>query len=156
MEQNAAITLKVSCFKPQYLSYIQAKHERKNSYRINLIGLHLLCEIFTQDNQKKKWNEHRGIAQRALEGQDVDRSGYIACMISLHRGKELVEIKRQRVEFFAPRVRLEWSELIPPVITSVFPCSTVVPVERVVQEKRHESGNEGLWWEYHVYDVVEL
>lgn len=74
----------------------------------------------------------------------------------LDRWEELVEIERQRVELFTPRIGLVRPELVPPMHASILPCRVVLGGEAQVQNQSQQSTHKCLRREGHVDHVVEL
>ena len=56
-----------------------------------------------------------------------------------HRWEVLVQVEGKRVEFFTPRIALECSELVPPVLPPVLAHSGVFSFECIVQEVCHNA-----------------
>lgn len=73
-----------------------------------------------------------------------------------HRWKEFVELERQGVEFIAPGVSFEASELVPEMTASVFPYCIIMPMKCVVQDISNNTGNKCFWREWYIDNVVEL
>lgn len=73
-----------------------------------------------------------------------------------HRWEIFVQVERQRVELFTPRIALKRSELVPPVFASVFPDGTILFMHRVIEKICNDSSNEWLGREWNVDHVVEL
>lgn len=73
-----------------------------------------------------------------------------------HGWKIFVEIKGEGIEFLASCIGLKGPELVPPMLTSVFPYWTFLLVQCVVQEIRQHTSNKRFRWEWYVDNVIEL
>lgn len=80
----------------------------------------------------------------------------LLCSSLLDRWEVLVEIERKRVEFFTSRVTFERSELVPPMLSSVFPYRRVFLVQSVVQEEGYGASDKRFRGERDIHHIVEL
>lgn len=71
-------------------------------------------------------------------------------------GEILVQTERKGIEFLTSCICFERPELVPPMLTSVFPYLTILLVECVVQEICNNPRNKSFGRERDINHVIEL
>lgn len=88
--------------------------------------------------------------------QDYIRAFFLSVSPESHWWEVFVEIEGQGIEFFTSSIAFEGSELLPPMLPTIFFDGTILALQCVVQKECYASRNKCFRWEWDINHIIEL